>query len=112
MTEDELERVFRRQVAAFNDGDLDGFVACYGEDAVLHGIGAGETIVGSDAIRSFYAQRLAEPGLHCEILETVTLGDDWLIARELVTSRGSETRVLAVFEICDGLIVRTTSLRS
>jgi hypothetical protein len=112
----ELEEVFRRQVDAFNDLDLEGFLACYHDDAVLQGtgsseLGSSEAVVGADAMRRVYAARLAEPGLHCEILETTTLGDRWLVARELVTTDVSRTHVLAVFEIHDGLIARTTGLR-
>jgi hypothetical protein len=108
----ELEQVFRRQVDAFNAHDLESFLACYSGDAVILGGRPGDEIVGADAMRRSYTRRLAEPGLHCDVREAVTMGECWLVAHEFVTSGGTTTEVVALFEIRGGLIVRSTSLRS
>jgi hypothetical protein len=108
----ELEQVFQRQVDAFNAHDLESFLACYGDDAVILGGRPGDEIVGADAMRRSYTRRLAEPGLHCDVREAVTMGECWLVAHEFVTSGGTTTEVVALFEIRGGLIVRSTSLRS
>ena len=71
------------QVAAFNAHDLEAFVATYAEDAVVVGVAA-EPIVGREALRAFYGDRLTHPDLRCEIDATTLFGDRWVVARESV----------------------------
>jgi ketosteroid isomerase-like protein len=54
-------------MGAFNEGDIDGYLVTFGEDAVLHG-GDGQ-IEGRDAIRSVVEQlrALTENTLHIEV---------------------------------------------
>lgn len=103
--------VFRRQVAAFNARDLEEFLATYAEDAVVAAMPPARPLVGRDALREHYSRRLAEPGIHCEVLDCAVFGGCWLVALERVASLGAETEVLAVFEIADGLITRSTNLQ-
>ncbi len=55
LSPEDLARFF---VARANAGDVDGLVALYEPDAVLVGPD-GRTMIGTDAIRSFYAQLLS-----------------------------------------------------
>jgi ketosteroid isomerase-like protein len=53
---EDLARFF---VSRANAGDVEGFVALYEPDAVLAGP-EGQTLVGTEAIRGFYAELLAD----------------------------------------------------
>jgi len=103
----EAERVFRDQVAAFNAGELEAFLATYSEDAVVKGAAPTE-IAGRDAMRAHYAQRLAQPGLRCDVLACADVGDRWVVARERIVTADGERIVAAAFEVVDGHIVAST----
>jgi ketosteroid isomerase-like protein len=53
---EDLARYF---VVRANAGDVDGLVALYEPDAILAG-SDGQVLIGTEAIRSFYAKLLAE----------------------------------------------------
>lgn len=99
------------QVDAFNAHDLDAFIATYAEDAVITGVDA-QPIVGRDAIRAFYAPRLENPELSCEIDATVLFGDRWVVAQERVINAGVATETIATFDVVDGLISRASMLKA
>jgi hypothetical protein len=62
------ESLVRDAYRAFNEGDIDGFLVAFAEDAVLHG--ADGQIAGRDAIRSVVEQlrALTENTLHIECM--------------------------------------------
>jgi uncharacterized protein (TIGR02246 family) len=107
----DLHDVFNRQVDAFNAHDLEGFLATYADDAVIVAMPPAQPLVGRDALREHYAQRLADPAIHCEVLDCAVFGGGWLVALERVASVRATTDVLAVFEIARGLITRSTNLQ-
>ncbi|WP_348789133.1 nuclear transport factor 2 family protein [Leifsonia sp. NPDC080035] len=99
------------QVAAFNAHDLEAFVATYAEDAVVVGVAA-EPLVGRDALRAFYGDRLTHPDLRCEIDATTLFGERWVVARESVIRDGVGTETIATFDVRDGLIRRASMLKA
>jgi hypothetical protein len=103
---DAAAAVFRRQVEAFNVRDLEGFLATYASDAVVHGVTSNLPLRGLEELRSHYRERLADPQLHCEVLELFAWEDGWLVARERVTSSTGTLVVTAMFAIRDALIAR------
>lgn len=103
--------VVNAQVDAFNDHDLTTFVGTYTEDAVITGV-APEPIVGREAIIAFYAPRLENPELSCEIDTTVLFGERWVVAQERVINAGVATETIATFDVVDGLIQRASMLKA
>ncbi|WP_345763434.1 nuclear transport factor 2 family protein [Diaminobutyricibacter sp. McL0608] len=99
------------QVDAFNAHDLDAFVATYSEDAVVSGV-AETPLVGREAIRAFYADRLVNPLLSCTIDATTVFGNRWVVAREHVANAGIATETIATFDVRDGLIQRASMLKA
>jgi uncharacterized protein (TIGR02246 family) len=93
---------------AFNEGDIDGFLVAFAEDAVLHG--ADGQIEGRDAIRSVVEQlrALTENTLHIEVHD-VLANDNHTVILQLTKAklgdRVLEDRVVYVFHIDDGFIV-------
>ena len=102
--------VVTAQVDAFNARDLDAFCATYAPDAVVSGV-TPEPIVGRDALRAFYAGRFEDPALHCVIDASVTFGERWLVARELVTTSAGTGETVATFDVADGLIARASMVK-
>ena len=98
------------QLEAFNAHDLDAFVATYADECVVVGVDA-QPIVGSAALREFYAPRLANPDLSCVIDETVLFGEHFVVAREFVINGTLSTETIATFEVIDGLITRASMVK-
>ncbi len=111
MTALDALRVVTAQVDAFNAHDLDAFVASYAEDAVVSGVGE-EPLAGRDAIRAFYAGRLADPGLSCSVAAHALFGARWVIAQEYVVRDGVATETIATFDVRDGLIHRASLVKA
>lgn len=103
--------VVAEQVDAFNAHDLERFVATYAPDAVVSGV-TPEPVVGRDALRAFYAGRFDDAALRCEITTSVTFGERWVVARELVTSGAGTGETIATFDVVDGLIARASMLKA
>ncbi|QYH36361.1 nuclear transport factor 2 family protein [Salinibacterium sp. M195] len=99
------------QLAAFNDHDLDAFIATYSPDAVVTGVIA-EPIVGREALIEFYRPRFENPQLSCEIETVVQFGDRWVTAREYVRNGDAVTETIATFDVVDGLIQRASMLKA
>jgi hypothetical protein len=106
----EAERTFRMQVEAFNAGNLEAFLDTYSADAIISGMPSGP-LVGSEALRRHYERRFSRAGVRCDVLDCTTFDDRWVVAHERVTELGEALDVVAIFEIRDGKIARTTSLR-
>lgn len=103
--QDAAERVFRRQVDAFNSHDLEAFLACYADDAVVLS-SRGAPILGGEALRAAYVHRFDDAALRCDIESVEHLADGWLRAHEIVTSSAGEVRVFALFQIVGDVIRR------
>ncbi len=102
------ETLVRDAYGAFNEGDIEGFLVAFGEDAVLHG--ADGQIAGRHAIRSVVEQlrALTENTLHIEVHD-VLANDNHTVMLQLTKAklgdRVLEDRVVYVFHIEDGFIV-------
>ncbi len=103
--------IVRAQVEAFNNQDLEGFLATYSSDAIVIGV-APEPLVGSEQLRAFYEPRLQDTSLRCVLHTVLSLGERWVVARELITSSQSSSEVIATFDVVDGLIARASMLRA
>ena len=99
------------QLDAFNEHDLDGFLAAYREDAVVtDGTGA-ESIRGLDAMRSAYSALFERfPDVHADVPHRVAAGG-WTVDEEHVTRGGESFVVLVAYHVCDGLIDRVLLLQ-
>lgn len=56
---DAIERLNRQWIDAYTRGDLERFMACYTDDAML-ALAGGRALTGKDAIRAFFAPRLKD----------------------------------------------------
>lgn len=101
--------VVARQLHAYNDRDLDAFMACWTPDASI--LAWPDTLLaeGAEAIRVRHGRRFAEPYLHACLLSRIAIGD-MVVDQERVTrdhyGRAVEVEVIAIYEVRDGLIHR------
>jgi len=101
----EAEQVVQRQVDAYNRRDLEGFLACYAEDAKLWRPPHALTESGIDALRERYRARFGNaPSLQATIKRRLVL-DRFVVDWEHVTgiAQGS-LDAIAAYEVVDGRI--------
>ena len=102
-----------RQLAAYNKGDIDAYMANFAEDCVVEDGLGNVTMRGAEEMRDRYAKLFATyPNQHCEILSRTVVGN-WVLDEERITGRveGEETRCVAVYLVEDGLIRHIRFLR-
>lgn len=101
------------QLDLYNSRDLDGFCALFTADARLADLPTGTVLAeGSDAIRSFYAQRFSNENLSCRVHAHCDLGE-FAIDRETIEGiPGAPVDVIAIYRIVDGLIAEVQFIRS
>ena len=77
--------VITAQLNAYNARDLEGFLECYLEGAIIED-GRGEVLMrGRDAMAAFYGQIFAQsPQLHCDIKSRISVGP-YVIDEEVIT---------------------------
>jgi len=84
------------QLLAYNDRDLERFIAAYMPDVVFED---GENTIltkGHDQIRKSYGNMFAtHPELHCKIVSRIKVGN-YVVDEEEITGRGSPTPMHAV----------------
>lgn len=98
-----LEIMPNRQLEAYNRGDIDAFVDCYGDDVRVYAFPSGEELTdrsGSN-FRERYQQLFSNnPQLHAKLINRLVHGNV-VIDHEHVTglADGSEKYAVAMYEI-------------
>ena len=102
---DSPEAVVDRQLAAYNDGDVDAFVAAFSEDAVVTGFDDAEPMaVGEAEIRDLYGQQFEAFSPGVEILSRIALGE-YVVDHERIEQGGEEMEAVGVYRVVEGEIV-------
>jgi uncharacterized protein (TIGR02246 family) len=98
-----VEAVIQRQVEAYNAHDLDGFVACFAEDAVLTELASGRAFAeGRSAIRAAYAQTFARrPRAGVTITERLSAG---AIVVDVERIHADGSHAVAIYRVAAGAI--------
>ena len=100
--------VVQRQVLAYNDRDVNRFVACYSDTVAIVRMPATEpSISGKAQLAEFYAtQRFNLPLLRAEIVRRIVLGNKVIDHERIWGIRDTPVEVAAVYEVERGLIQR------
>lgn len=100
----EAERVVQKQLDAYNQRDLEGFLATYAEEVTLSNFPDELLSTGLDAMRTRYGALFDRtPDLHAEITRRIVQGD-YVIDHEQVTAQGREFSAVAIYQVKDGKI--------
>ena len=78
------ESVVQRQLEAYNAKDVDALVAVYADEAEMYEHPAKLLAKGAGELRSRFAERFKEPGLHAKLQQRIVMGAV-VIDHELVT---------------------------
>ncbi|PQB05987.1 hypothetical protein BST85_06655 [Aureitalea marina] len=105
------EQIVQQQLDAYNNRDIDGFMATYSDDIALYNFPDQLMGEGQESMRKQYAGFFdSTPDLHCEIQKRIVIGNR-VIDHELVTANGQQFTAVAIYEVENGKIVKVTFLR-
>ncbi len=108
MSEDITRQIVRRHLDAWRNGDVDGLMADYADDAVLLTRDAG-VVAGKDALRAMFGQvfsTLFKPGdTRLDVTAELISGELALIHWDASTSAFRTTGAFDTFTVRDGKIV-------
>jgi len=98
-----------RQLDAYNDRDLERFMACWADDARVYAWPDTLLAEGAAAIADRHRERFADAGLHAKLLSRTSVGE-LVIDREIVTrlyeGRRGTADVIGIYEVAGGRIRR------
>jgi uncharacterized protein (TIGR02246 family) len=97
------EALIQRQVETYNAHDVDGFVACFAEDAVLTELASGRVFAaGRDQIRAAYTATFARlPRAGVTITQRTAVG---AVVVEVERIHADGTHAVAIYRVHGGLI--------
>jgi len=101
------EDLVNLQLVAYNDRDIDAFVATYAADVRVFEAGESNPIfVGVESVRQHYASKtFSREGLNATILSRMLVGNKVIDhERTTWTGRPSPDETLVVYEVVDDLI--------
>jgi hypothetical protein len=100
------------QLIAYNNRDVDAFLACYSNDCIIEDGTSARLMTGHAEMRPAY-QRLftSSPELHCKIVHRTRIGS-YVIDEEEITGRVPDVRrAVAIYHVTGGLISHVRFLR-
>ena len=105
------EQVVQRQLDAYNERDLDAWLATYKTDAEQHLLHGGLLASGHEAIRKRMSTRFQDHALHAELASRLVM-DNVVIDHEFVTRTFPDgptiIEMICIYEVHAGLIVKAT----
>lgn len=106
------EAVVEQQVRAYNNRDLESFLATYSEDVKLYDSPGQLSLSGKLALRARYRQLFTSfASLHCQILDRIVFGDTVVllerITRKLAgAAQATVADYLLIYTVADAKIIR------
>ena len=103
----EYENLVQRQLEAYNEKDIDGWLATYSDDAVQRSIEGDVIASGKDEMKLNISRRFEEPDLFAELLSRKVF-DNVVIDHEKITRNFPEGKgtveMLCVYVVENGKI--------
>ena len=97
--------VVDRQVKAYNDRDIEAFVACYSNDVTVEDARGGVLMRGHEGLREEYGPFFRDnPKLHAEVRHRVVVGDYVVDEEEITGWQAEPVRAVAIYDVADGVI--------
>jgi len=110
-SKEDPEAIVQKQLDAYNNRDIDGFMATYSEDVKLFSFPDKLNSEGQESMRKSYDGYFKNtPDLHCEIKKRIVIGNK-VIDEEYITSNGRNFSAIAVYEVKNGLISKVTFIQ-
>jgi putative hydrolase of HD superfamily len=103
--------LIQRQLEAYNDKDVEAWLATYAPDAEQYLLHGDRLAKGHDELRTRILTRFAEPDLHARLINRTVMGsvvvDLEQITRNFPEGRGT-VDMLCIYEVAQGRIVRAS----
>jgi hypothetical protein len=105
--------VVQQQLDSYNAQDIDGFTALFAENAeIFRNIGDIEPAMkGRQAIRASYGKLFRDNPQNRSTLVGRMVQGNFVFDHEWITGRDDEFRIVAIYEVRDGLITRAWFVR-
>jgi hypothetical protein len=106
-----IEAIVQQQLEAYNERDIEGFMATYADDITLYNYPNQLTAQGKDQMRTAYTNLFKNtPDLNAIIKNRIVIGNK-VIDEEEVSVNGKTLRAVAIYEIENGLIKKVTFIQ-
>jgi len=107
----EIEAIVQKQLEAYNNRDIDAFMATYSQDIKLYNYPNELTTEGQEQMRKSYKEWFDKtPDLNAHIKKRMVIGNK-VIDEEQVTANGQIFHAVAIYEIENGLIKKVTFIQ-
>jgi hypothetical protein len=107
----ETEAIVQKQLEAYNNRDIDAFMATYSQDIKLYNYPNELTTEGQEQMRKSYKEWFDKtPDLNAHIKKRMVIGNK-VIDEEQVTANGQIFHAIAIYEIENGLIKKVTFIQ-
>lgn len=107
----EAETIVQKQLDAYNNRDIDAFMATYTKDVKLYNYPNELRTDGQEQMRKSYEQWFKQtPDLRAFIKNRIVIGNK-VIDEEQVTANGNIFNAVAIYEIENGLIKKVTFIQ-
>lgn len=105
--------VVQKQLDHYNQQNLKGFAAMFAEDVLLYqNLGDSiPTLTGRVALEKRYGEIFSRYPLNYSTLLGRMVQGNFVIDHEWITGREKEMRIMAIYEVVDGLIKRCWFIR-
>ncbi len=103
--------IVQEQLDAYNNRDIDAFLATYSEEVQLFNYPETKTGEGQEQMRKMYQGFFENtPDLNCEIKKRIVIGNK-VIDEEYLTINGQNFSAVAIYEVENGKIARVTFIQ-
>ena len=110
-TTSEAEAIVQKQLEAYNNRDIDAFMATYTKDVKLYNYPNELRTDGPEQMRKSYEQWFKQtPDLRAFIKKRIVIGNK-VIDEEQVTANGRIFNAVAIYEVENGLIKKVTFIQ-
>lgn len=100
------------QLEAYNDRDIERFIAAYAPDIVIEDGDGTVLMQGQDSLRQQYGNLFAtSPNLHCTLAHRIRVGEHVIDEERVVGLAPEEVLAVAIYRVRDGKIVQARFLR-
>lgn len=111
VSEESPATIVQKQLEAYNNRDIEAFMATYSEDVKLFNFPSKLSTEGQEKMKESYSSFFeSTPDLHCEIKNRIVIGNK-VIDEEYITANGNNFSAVAIYEVENGKISKVTFLR-
>lgn len=111
VAEESPKHIVQKQVEAYNNRDIDAFLATYTKEVKVYTFPNTLNYEGREEMRKRYAPMFQKTkDLHCKIIKRIVNGSK-VIDEELVTSNGNQFKAVAIYQVTNGKISSVTFLK-